>query len=177
MSRKSALLYPYSAERIPRKARIKPTILARGESSRLTRKKTKPHAGFCPARGPLSFDIPLGGENALDSREVMARSRRNHHHVAGLQIVGARVADRGGVVARPVEQPHRLEIRRAALPVHEIGAGDERARARDHVIHLADQVVLRHRLGSPRVGDVKDVDIVEFIVIVDDDERPRCPAT
>ena len=79
------------------------------------------------------------------------------------------------VVAGAIELDHRAQRRRAPLPVDDIRPQHQRGRARDHVVDLADMVMLgdgiRCRLFQPAAmhhadADMRlaDVDIAHLLV-------------
>src|SRR5690242_20680994 len=76
----------------------------------------------------------------------MAGTGRNYDDIAGLEMIGHSIPDRGGVLARAVELTHGLHAVGPLPGADQAGTGLERGRSFDRVIELADIVVRGHRV-------------------------------
>ncbi len=115
------------------------------------------------------------GNVIVDAGEPVAGAGGDDDGVAGLQLVRHAVSDRGGIAAGAVQQADVLVGGGTPRGVDQIRTGDERRGSGNHVIDLADEVVLGHgsrlRLIEPgamhhadRHAALADVDRAHLLV-------------
>ena len=82
----------------------------------------------------------------------MARTRRDHEHVARLEFRGNSVAHISGIVSGTVEMGYVVTVRSSWHGIDQFRPGQHRAAAGEHVVDLADQAVFRDPVGALRQG-------------------------